>query len=204
MESNRLEAATSRLEDIATFGTASTEQSGTSSGVAGSTTTTSLITPSSPPTPLAVPPPPVAQVPEVIKDYDDLINNEVKKFVALSEDIDRLVTEQAKGVERCFREQKRFLLIATKAKKPDPSSNIFAELLVRMQKEMMGVTELRENSRASPFFDHLSVVSEGIPAVAWVTVDDPQAFVGEMSDASQFFGNRVINSNKEKYVKIKQ
>ncbi|RPA85905.1 hypothetical protein BJ508DRAFT_411535 [Ascobolus immersus RN42] len=196
----RLEAATSRLEDIATFGTHSTDQSGTSSGVAGSTTTTSLITPSSPPTPVAAPPAPVAQqqVPESIKDFDEIINDQVKKFVALSDGIDTLVAEQSKGVERCFREQKRFLLIATKAKKPDPASNIFAELLARMQKEMMGVTELRENSRASPFYNHLSVVSEGIPAVAWVTVDDPSSFVGEMADAAQFFGDRVINQNKDK------
>lgn len=39
-----------------------------------------------------------------------------------------------------------------------------------LEKEIMGVTALKDKNRPSPFFDHLSVVADGIPALGWVLV----------------------------------
>ena len=70
-----------------------------------------------------------------------------------------------------------------------------------MQTQMSSVNELRESNRGSPFFSHISTVSEAIPALAWVTLDTkPAAFIVEMAGAGQFYGNRVIKECKETYV----
>jgi len=64
---------------------------------------------------------------------------------------------------------------------------------------MGAVNELRTSNRASPLVNHLSMVSEAIPALAWVTLDlKPADFVSEMSNAGQFYGNKVLMEYKEK------
>lgn len=99
----------------------------------------------------------------------------------------------------CFNAQRLFLLVSTKAKKPDISSKAFLDLIKDMQSQMGAVNELRESNRASPFHNHLSMVSEAVPALAWVTLDTkPADFVTEMANAGQFYGNRVIKEYKEK------
>ena len=49
------------------------------------------------------------------------------------------------------------------------------------------------------FFNHLSALSEAIPALGWVTVSPaPAPFVQEMNHAGQFYTNRVLKDWKEK------
>jgi adenylyl cyclase-associated protein len=103
------------------------------------------------------------------------------------------------GVQRTFAAERKFLIVTTKAKKPDISSPVYMQCLTEMQEAIGHVNELRESNRSSPFFPHLSMVSEGIPMVAWVTVDrKPQDSVTEMLNSAQFYGNRVIKEYKEK------
>lgn len=63
----------------------------------------------------------------------------------------------------------------------------------------MAVSEVREKNRAERvLFNHLSAVSEGIPAVGWVAVEPkPGPFAGEMKDSAQFYTNRVIKEFKD-------
>lgn len=112
----------------------------------------------------------------------------------------KYVRPQSKDVENCFAEQRKFLIISTKARKPETSSKLFMDLLSGMQVEMTKVSNIRENNRASPFFNHLSTVSEGIPCLAWVTFDaKPAKIVSEMVGAARFYGDRVLREYKEKY-----
>lgn len=198
-----MEAATSRLEDLASFGSTGDPSISVSSSTALlQSSGSSIATPSSPApggsASSSTPSAPQPSDPPTISDFDALINNEVKKFLKLSEEIGGLVAEQSKSVEKCFLEQRRFLQMAAKTKKPDPSSNVFSDMLVWIQKEMMVANEIRESNRASPMFNHLSVVSDGIPAVAWVTYDDPPAFVNMMLEAAQFYGDKVLKEYKDK------
>lgn len=64
------------------------------------------------------------------------------------------------------------------------------------------VTQIREKNRASKLFNHLATVGEGISALGWVTMEGVEAakYVGEMRDASQFYGNRVIREYKDTYL----
>ena len=51
----------------------------------------------------------------------------------------------------------------------------------------------------SEYFNHLSALSEAIPALGWVTVSPaPAPFILEMNHAGQFYTNRVLKDWKEK------
>jgi hypothetical protein len=49
-------------------------------------------------------------------------------------------------------------------------------------------------------FNHLSAISESIGAFGWIAVTPaPAPYIKEMSDAAQFYTNRVLKDYKEKY-----
>uniref|UniRef100_A0A674BZ34 CAP, adenylate cyclase-associated protein 1 (yeast) n=1 Tax=Salmo trutta TaxID=8032 RepID=A0A674BZ34_SALTR len=61
------------------------------------------------------------------------------------------------------------------------------------------VQTFREQNRSSPLFNHLSAVSESVPALGWVAMaPKPGPYVKEMQDAAQFYTNRVLKDYKEK------
>lgn len=189
----RLEAATSRLEDLATV----VPPSSASSAVVP---VPSISAPgAAAPAPQAPPPPPPEPLPASVEEFDELIDNEVAKYVKLSEELGGLIAEQSKAVQSCFAEQRKFLIITTKAKKPDPSSQLFMDLLSGMQVEMTKVSNISESNRASPYINNLRTVSEGTPALAWVTeLAKPAKFVVEMAGAAKFYGDRVLRERKDK------
>lgn len=85
---HRLEAATSRLEDMA---------APFEGPKAGTSTAAASIAPPEPPkaAAIAAPPPPVVEpLPQAIEDFDVIINEDVKKFVDLGQKIGGLVAEQ--------------------------------------------------------------------------------------------------------------
>ncbi|KAI5781415.1 adenylate cyclase associated N terminal-domain-containing protein [Geopyxis carbonaria] len=185
----RLEAATSRLEDLSTVVPAIELPVTSATGA--------------PAAPIPEP------LPASIEEYDELIVNEVAKYVKLSNELGEssteeakerysAIAEQSKSVERCFAEQRRFLVIATKAKKPDSQSQLYMDLLAGMQTHCTKVSNLRENNRHSPFFNHLSTVSEGIPSVIWVIDAKPAKFVAEITAAAKYYGHRVLKEYKGK------
>jgi adenylyl cyclase-associated protein len=49
------------------------------------------------------------------------------------------------------------------------TSTTFMKLLEPIQKALAGVIELKDANRSSPYFNHLSAVAEGIPALGWFT-----------------------------------
>lgn len=197
----RLEAATSRLEDLATVAPPGSSASSAvipvvapSVPVAGSVPSMSASTPA-----LVAPLPPQEELPASVEEFDEIISGEVAKYVKLSKGLGSLIEEQSRAVEECFSEQRKFLIITTKAKKPEPSSKLFMDLLSGMQVEMTKVTNIRENHRGSPFLNQLSTVGEGIPSLAWVTYDTkPTKFINEMIGAARFYGDRVLREHKEK------
>lgn len=88
--SGRLEAATSRLEDIATSvdGT-EPAQNGASASAPGTSTAAVAAVPES-----AAPPAPTEPLPRSIEEFDELIEGDVAAFVTASSKIGGLVEEQ--------------------------------------------------------------------------------------------------------------
>lgn len=178
----RLEAATSRLEDMAE-----------------KTVDPNIATPAPIVAEPSAPPAPKVEIPEIIEEYNDFIATTVKKFVNLSDEIGGVVAKEASIIYRAFASQKKFLLISTQSKKPSPDGPQLMELLKPLQDQISEIVTLRDESRASPFFNHLSAISESIGVLAWVTIDTkPHKHVEEMYGSAQYWGNRVLKEFRDK------
>ncbi|KAI0117083.1 adenylate cyclase associated N terminal-domain-containing protein [Daldinia grandis] len=205
----RLEAATTRLEDIASSTielpqavpalTATVATPGPSN--TSSPTPRQAISAPAPPAPVQVPQEPL---PESIEEFDAFIDQSVDKYVKASNKLGGLIAEQASKVLEGFKQQRRFLLISTRAKKPDITGSemvVYQELLKPINEALMAVGSIKESNRGSTVFSQLSAVSEGIMVLAWVTVENrPFKHVEESLGSAQFFGNRVLKEHKEKDV----
>ncbi|KAF2093337.1 hypothetical protein NA57DRAFT_69130 [Rhizodiscina lignyota] len=193
----RLEAATSRLEDIAS----SSEQPAPTTN--GTTTTAATSGPSAPQSqsPAPAKEPPKEELPQSIEDFDTLLNGDVKAWTDLSTAFGGVIAEQATAVSRAFAAQRQFLLISTKAKKPDMTSTTFMDILKDLQTEMMKADDIRQSNRASPQKDHLAMVADGVGALGWITMErspKPADYVQDLFGGAQMYGNKVLKEFKDK------
>ena len=174
-----MEAATSRLEDIAT----AVDSSGPSAtnGVAAAT----LLSAAAISNPEAAAPAPAHEepLPRSVEAFDEIVENDVRAFVTASDKIGDLVAEQAKAVKEAFAAERTYLLVASKAKKPDPQP---PELMTELHRQTSNVDEIRVANRASPLYTHLSAVAEGILALAWIAEKRPADFVIDTLGAAQY------------------
>lgn len=129
--------------------------------------------------------------------YDDIINGPVAQYVALSQKIGGDVLKHADMMKQAFCSQRA--LIATAASSQKPSDAVLTTLLQPVSKAIQQVQAYREQNRTSPLFNHLSAVSESVPALGWVAMaPKPGPYVKEMQDAAMFYTNRVLKDYKEK------
>ncbi|TQS36860.1 hypothetical protein Golomagni_02681 [Golovinomyces magnicellulatus] len=189
----RLEAATSRLEDMASM---TIPPSNTNRAVVSS--------PTGPINPLPEPNAEEVKVipealPESVEGFDAFISGPVQSFVNISNELGGPISEQARSLLNAFFGQRKFIFITTKAKKPDMSSAIFMDLLKPLQESITAVSEIRDSNRGSPVFNQLSAVSESIGFLAWITVEPkPRKHIDEFYGSAQYWGNRVLKEFKEK------
>ncbi|KAL7980526.1 hypothetical protein Chor_001680 [Crotalus horridus] len=74
----------------------------------------------------------------------------------------------------------------------------FSVVLKPISDQIQVVQNFREKNRGSKFFNHLSTVSESIPALGWVAMaPKPGPYVKEMTDAAMFYSNRVLKEYKD-------
>ncbi|KAL4873771.1 hypothetical protein BDV12DRAFT_52923 [Aspergillus spectabilis] len=185
----RLEAATSRLEDMAMG------LDDPSAQKAPDATTALAPVPSERPTPTAPTTPASAPLPPQIEDFDTLIEKDVGTFVELGKKIGGLVEEQSSAVLQAFKAERTYLYVSTKAKKPEIQP---PELMAELHTASDIINNIRESNRASPLIDHLSAIAEGIVAIGWFFDPKPADFVGEMLGGIQYYGNKVLKEYKEK------
>jgi adenylyl cyclase-associated protein len=101
-----------------------------------------------------------------------------------------------------FKEQRKFLLITTKAKKPDlkgADMSVFQDLVKPIGNLMTAIGNIKDSNRGDPHYSNLCTVSESIMALGWVTIDTkPFKHVEESLGAAQFWGNKILTANKNK------
>ncbi|KAK7423797.1 suppressor of rasval19 [Neonectria magnoliae] len=198
----RLEAATSRLEDIASSTDLPKDAPASHPPISSPPVAAVVSTPPAAPAPPAAPKPAAEPLPEAVEEFDAFLNSTVDKYVKLSNQLGGLVAQQATLVRKGLQEQRKFLLISTKAKKPDLSGAdmaVYQELLKPINEALMAVTDLKDKNRPDPMYTQLSTVADGIMVLAWVTVDSrPYKHVEECLGSAQFFGNRVLKEQKDK------
>uniref|UniRef100_A0A8C5CK34 Adenylyl cyclase-associated protein n=1 Tax=Gadus morhua TaxID=8049 RepID=A0A8C5CK34_GADMO len=129
--------------------------------------------------------------------YDDILSGPVAQYMALSKEIGGDVLKHADMMKQAFSCQRQLLATASGSQKP--ADAVLAAMLQPVSKVMEAVQSLRERSRSSPHFNHLSSVSESVPALGWVAVaPKPGPYVKEMQDSAMFYTNRVLKDYKEK------
>lgn len=117
--------------------------------------------------------------------YEDIVNGSLAQFLNLSTKIGDDVATQSSYVKSAFDAQMKFVKLASESSAP--SQNELMELLKPTSEQISAIQNFREKHRASKFFNHLSAISESIPALGWVCVaPTPGPHVKEMNDAGEF------------------
>ncbi|KFY71704.1 hypothetical protein V499_08106 [Pseudogymnoascus sp. VKM F-103] len=219
----RLEAATSRLEDLVTPAfedpasstpkengdnsttTRTPAPSGSSSPAAGiaagavGAAAAAPVAAAAAANTISPPKPADDPVPESVEDFDTFLDTSVKKYVDLSVEIGGAIAAQAARVAKVFQNERTLLLISTMSKKPDSSGSEYMELLKPLQQEIRTVIDVKDANRGSELSNQLSAVAESIGVIAWVTMDTkPYKHVDDSLGSAQYFGNRVLKEFKEK------
>jgi len=133
----------------------------------------------------------------VVTAFDDIANGTFRAFLELCDKVGGEVAQLGPMVDKAFKAQREFLRISSMATKP--SDGDLATILKPTADLIGQIQEFREKGRRAELFNHLSAVSESIPALGWVTVSPaPAPFVLEMFNAGQFYTNRVLKDFKGK------
>lgn len=134
---------------------------------------------------------------ESMSEFESILAGPLSRFKSISSKIGGDVSVQAGLVVATFEAQREFLKTAVASKKPN---SVDIEKLLKPTADLIGeIQQYRESNRRSTMFNHLSALSESIPALGWVgVVPTPAPFVKEMKDAGMFYTNRVLKDWKEK------
>ncbi|XP_037549185.1 LOW QUALITY PROTEIN: adenylyl cyclase-associated protein 1 [Nematolebias whitei] len=132
-----------------------------------------------------------------VEAYDAIVSGAVAQYLSLSQQIGGDVQKHAEMMKQAFSSQRQLLVTASSSQKP--SDAVLKSLLDPVSKTIQQVQTFREQNRTSPLFNHLSAVSESVPALGWVAMDPkPGPYVKEMQDAAMFYTNRVLKEYKDK------
>jgi adenylyl cyclase-associated protein len=198
----RLEAATSRLEDIASssfpngdVGAAGAANGTQSPGPAGKLAGASTSIP-----PVAKSP--VETLPPAIEAFDAMTNGELKTWLDLSSMLGEVVEGQSKAVQQAFAAQRQYIFIANKAKKPDDRT--IMELLKDLQASMEKTDEFKQHNREAALKDPLTMVADGVGCLGWITISSgssmkPHEHIKELFGGAQIYGNKVLKEYRDKY-----
>lgn len=189
----RLEAATSRLEDITIFqdelkGEKPIEPAESKKLIQGAAAPAAAAAPA-----------PAKEVKSVFVDeFNELITSYIQPFVAQSKELDLVLGEAADEFAAAFDAQATFLTIVKDTKRPEYLSPEFLELLAPINQRIEKIGALKDAGRRSDFFNHLNTIAEGSPVLGWIVSDTPVSLIPEFKDSAQFWSNRVMSAWREK------
>lgn len=197
----RLEAATSRLEDIAASQLIS---SPAPAAAAAANPPVAAVPPPPPPPPPPLPPTteatptPATLPPSVIAFDENVVAAKITPWVELSKSLNiPLINEIATLVSKEYGELRNFLVFVGSCQKPDQQT--LQDLLSPIQKAIEAFNKAKDsNRRERETFGHLQFASEAAVAVAWVVNERPSQYVKDVKESSEYYGNRVMKDFREK------
>uniref|UniRef100_A0A4W5LKT6 Cyclase associated actin cytoskeleton regulatory protein 2 n=1 Tax=Hucho hucho TaxID=62062 RepID=A0A4W5LKT6_9TELE len=128
--------------------------------------------------------------------FDLLLMGPLSEYLKNSRAIGEDVEKHAEMVNNALQLQRSFLKMAITHQ--EPAQMELADLLKPISDKIQEIQNFREHNRGSNQFNHLSAVSESIPALGWVAVSQkPVPYVKEMNDAAIFYTNRVLKDYKD-------
>ncbi|XP_041664929.1 adenylyl cyclase-associated protein 1 [Cheilinus undulatus] len=132
-----------------------------------------------------------------VEAFDEIVNGPVAEYLRLSQKIGGDVQKHAEMLQQGFTCERKILMTASSCQKP--ADDVLNKIMQPVSAIVVQVQAFREKNRSSPLFNHLSAVSESVPALGWVAVaPKPCPYVKEMQDAAMFYTNRVLKDFKEK------
>ncbi|KAM6455227.1 adenylyl cyclase-associated protein 2 isoform 1-T3 [Liasis olivaceus] len=135
------------------------------------------------------------EVAPYVEAFDRLMNGSLAEFIKNSKILDGDVKTHAEMVRAAFQAQRAFLRLTSRYQEPQESE--VAILLKPISDKIQEIQMFRERNRGSNMFNHLSAVSESIPALGWIAISaKPGPYVKEMNDAATFYTNRVLKDYK--------
>ncbi|XP_072530988.1 adenylyl cyclase-associated protein 2 [Salminus brasiliensis] len=134
--------------------------------------------------------------PQCINAFDHFLRGPLSEYMKNSRSIGGDVAKHAEMVHNALQVQRTFLKMASMHQ--EPAQTELADLLRPISEKIEEIQTFREKNRGSQLFNHLSAVSESIPALGWVAVSQkPGPYVKEMNDAAMFYTNRVLKDYKD-------
>jgi adenylyl cyclase-associated protein len=104
---------------------------------------------------------------------------------------------QVEHLNKALAEHRKLLVVASKSKKPSDAD--FQKLVAGMVGAAGAIGQLKDQSRTSKVFNHLSAVADGIGALNWVAITPtPAPFIGDMIGGAEFYTNRILKDFKGK------
>lgn len=198
----RLEAATSRLEDVTiyqekqTTGKAEAARSQVATPAIVGTTAPAAIEAASPVVAIGDTP---IEVPVSIKEFDLFVESFVKPFVKLSKEIDSTLGEQASIFEEAILKERDVLLAANGSAKVSLEDDKFQELVILpINQLIMKVMQIKDDNRSNDKFNYLNAVAEGVAVLGWIVTTTPISYIPDFKDSAQFWTNRILKDNKGK------
>eukprot|EP00741_Cyanophora_paradoxa_P000679 tig00000430_g654.t1 len=129
---------------------------------------------------------------EIVLQYESMLKEVLEPWVSISETVGGEVAEQAKQVKQAFQNQRDMLAVVASCKKPTQQGAV-EKLIEPTSHTLAAVANIKDKARNSRLWNHLSAVNEGIQALGWICVDrSPVAFIAEVSQASEFYLNKVL------------
>ncbi|MEE6464875.1 hypothetical protein FKM82_006387 [Ascaphus truei] len=130
-----------------------------------------------------------------VEAYDTMLRGTVEEYLKNSKIIGGDVETHAGLVGNAFKAQRAFLVLASRNQQPQEAEE--ALLLKPISEKILEIQTFREKNRGSKMFNHLSAISESIPALGWIAMSPkPGPYVKEMADAATFYTNRVLKDYK--------
>jgi len=124
------------------------------------------------------------------------VTDAANALVKASENLPKEVGDICSMLGAVCKAELQFLRIAARAKACMPAD--LQPILKPLSDAMGAISEFRDKNRPSKCFNHLSAVSEAVPAFGWVAVAPrPLDYMGEMIGAADFYINRVLKDYKE-------
>lgn len=103
-----------------------------------------------------------------VQGYQDIFQGCFTDYLVISGQIGGDVSEHSKLVSQAFQAQLQYMILASQSKAPSASDQM--AFLQPTSQHINAIQEYREKHRTSAYFNHLSAISESIPALGWVTV----------------------------------
>uniref|UniRef100_A0A7M4FJ69 Adenylyl cyclase-associated protein n=1 Tax=Crocodylus porosus TaxID=8502 RepID=A0A7M4FJ69_CROPO len=135
-------------------------------------------------------------VAQYVQAFDSLLAGPVAEYMKISKEIGGDAQQHAEMVHKGLMIERSLLVTASQCQQPSESN--LSTLMKPISDQIQVVQNFREQNRGSKLFNHLSAVSESIPALGWVAMaPKPGPYVKEMTDAAMFYTNRVLKEYKD-------